>query len=226
MLRLKFVVVSLVALAAASFSVLPAHAQTPDDVFSVNYFSNAHSRLLPDETVRIINPTGQTLCANIYVFDSNQNLNECCSCPITHNGLRTLSVNNDLTDNPPPGTAPLTGGVIKLLSTIPKLCGDPTFNGGSTDSVGIALKLAFPTLRAWITHVQVLRYLLITIPGITEEEFAISPLLSLPDSLPEDELDNLIPACKKAQVTNANGVVTGVCSCGTGDNGTPGATAD
>jgi len=40
------------------------------------------------------------LCANIYVFDDDQELQECCSCPVTADGVRTLSTINDLTSNP------------------------------------------------------------------------------------------------------------------------------
>jgi hypothetical protein len=43
-------------------------------------------------------------------------MQECCSCPISADGLRTISVINDLTSNPQfssPGV-----GVIKLVTTI------------------------------------------------------------------------------------------------------------
>jgi len=54
----------------------------PSDVYRLNYYANAPTRA-PDATVHIVNPTAATLCADIYVFDANQNENECCSCPIT-----------------------------------------------------------------------------------------------------------------------------------------------
>jgi hypothetical protein len=68
-----------------------------------------------------------TVCANIYVFAADQQLTQCCACPVTPNGLLTLSVRNDLTDNPLTGDFP-ERGVIKLLSSPPgalKDC-DPT----------------------------------------------------------------------------------------------------
>src|ERR1039458_821168 len=37
------------------------------------------------------------LCANIYVFNDQQEMQECCSCPLTANSLTTLSVITELT---------------------------------------------------------------------------------------------------------------------------------
>ena len=51
----------------------------PPDVYKVNYFAN-NVAAAPDETVRIDNPglTYGNMCANIYVFDNDQQLSECC----------------------------------------------------------------------------------------------------------------------------------------------------
>jgi hypothetical protein len=81
-------------------------------VYWVSFFTNNVSDG-PDAFVYIINPGLQgtpsdndgsgsagNLCANLYVFDANQELQECCSCLITPNGLLRLSVKNDLTANP------------------------------------------------------------------------------------------------------------------------------
>src|ERR1022692_4405882 len=74
----------------------------PADVLKVDYFANANTAGAPDGTLRITNPgtSGGNLCAAIYVFDSGEELSECCSCKTTPNGLKTLSVNTDLTSNP------------------------------------------------------------------------------------------------------------------------------
>jgi hypothetical protein len=62
----------------------------------------------PNAIIRLIDPVGNPnleygqnsdLCAMIYVFDDNQNMGECCGCPITPNGLLRLSVLDDLTTN-------------------------------------------------------------------------------------------------------------------------------
>jgi hypothetical protein len=61
--------------------------------FSDTYFANNTAAGAPDATVRINNPgsTNGDLCAMIYVYDSNQEMNECCGCLTTPDGLRTLS---------------------------------------------------------------------------------------------------------------------------------------
>src|ERR1700735_5783089 len=86
------------------------------DVYKLNYFSN-NAAPAPDATVRIDNPglTYGNLCAMIYVFDADQQLTECCGCVQTDNGLRTLSVRNNLTSNPLTGIRS-NNGVIKIVS--------------------------------------------------------------------------------------------------------------
>src|SRR5581483_3723693 len=103
-------------------------AQAPIlDVYQVTYYDNnfGEGAYFDAGTIRIINPgvTGSpisgdqgTLCANIYVFDDTQEMVECCSCPVTANGLLTLSV-QDLTENPLMVTP--FRGVIKVVSTAP-----------------------------------------------------------------------------------------------------------
>jgi len=63
-----------------------------------------------DNILRLINPNGfantnlagaisQPVCAMVYVFDDNQEMGECCGCPITSNGLLNFSFNHNLTSN-------------------------------------------------------------------------------------------------------------------------------
>jgi len=62
-----------------------------------------------DNIIRLINPNGspnpaaggseRPVCANIYVFDDDQEMDACCSCPITSAGLLTISVKSNLTSN-------------------------------------------------------------------------------------------------------------------------------
>lgn len=110
-----------------------------------NYFSNANTAGTPDETVRITNPgiSGRKLCADIFVFDANQELSECCSCTVAPDGLLTLSVNADLTGNPLTGTI-LTTGVIQIIpaATTGGMCPLPT------------AMTPQQALRAWSTHIQ------------------------------------------------------------------------
>jgi hypothetical protein len=92
-----------------------------DPVFSITYFDTTITAPVPDETIRIVNPgiqntssTTGDLCANIYVFDATQELEECCSCDVTSNGSLTLSVTTDLTNNPDNGV-PITSGSIAVI---------------------------------------------------------------------------------------------------------------
>lgn len=65
-----------------------------------------------DNIVRLINPnnaandnlgnpvTGPSaVCAMIYIFDDDEEMGECCGCPLTPAQLATFSVENDLTSN-------------------------------------------------------------------------------------------------------------------------------
>jgi hypothetical protein len=110
-----------------------------------SYFSNANTAGAPDETVQITNPglSGGKLCADIFVFDANQELAECCSCVVSPDGLLTLSMDTDLTGNPLTGTT-LTTGVIQIIpaATTGKLCPVPT------------AMTPVQSLRAWSTHIQ------------------------------------------------------------------------
>jgi hypothetical protein len=164
------------------------------DVYKVNYFSN-NAAPAPDATVRIDNPglTYGNLCAMIYVFDADQQLSECCGCVETHNGLRTLSVRNDLTSNPLTGVVS-RNGVIKVVSAAvnDSPC-DPTSNVSPKAN-----------LRVWVTHIQ---NAVGTAWPITETESSDS-------TLGATELANLQAQCA---FVNILGSGQGICSCGTGD---------
>ena len=94
---------------------------TTADPFTVNYFLNAQTRG-PDDTLRIVDPEdwdiAPPVCANIYVFDARQELEECCACPITPAGRLDFSLNNNLTATPlfSPSLV-LQTGTIKVVST-------------------------------------------------------------------------------------------------------------
>ncbi len=111
-----------------------------NSVYFVTYYSYANTSGAPDQTVRIINDgdTGGNLWAAFYVFDDSEELQECCACQITPDGLLSESVNKNLTSNPLTGRFP-TRGVIKVISSA---SGDDT-NTKPT-----------PGLRAWATHTQ------------------------------------------------------------------------
>lgn len=164
----------------------------PADTLKVDYFANANTAGAPDGTVRITNPgtAAGNVCASIFVFDPYQEMSECCSCLMTPDGLRTLSVNTDLTSNPLTGVA-LNTGVIKIVPTIPVAgaCPLPTVVNSE------------PALRAWVTHIQNGTY------AITETNASDATLSS-------NEVISLQRDCTAIKL---DGSGHGVCTCGSGD---------
>ena len=165
--------------------------------YQLNYFSNANTTGAPDAALRLVNtgflsdasPVGD-LCASVYVFDSTEQLNECCSCRVTPNGLLTLSVNKNLTGNTLTGGHP-TRGVVKLLSSQPV--------GGVCDP---KVQSAFPGIQGWISHVQS------NSPGA--KSFAITEEELLHSLLGAGEAADLAEDCT-ALIELGSG--SGVCSC-------------
>jgi hypothetical protein len=164
-----------IAAALVSFAAgLSAQTTEPADSFKVDYFSGANS-LAPDGTVRITNvgttigagnPSGD-IAVGIFVFDSDQEMTECCGCEITPDGLLTLSIDNDLTSNPLTGNY-IASGLIKILGIT--LNSTP---GGLTP---------LPGVRAWATHIQ------IAAASVTETAFSDATLSA-------GELKELEQAC-------------------------------
>jgi len=167
-----------------------AGAALPGDLLKVNYFANANTAGAPDGTVRISNPGSPTgnLCAQIYVFDPYQEMSECCACLVTPDGLRTLSVDTDITSNP------LTGVVLKT-GTVSIVAGYTANNECCPLN-----PIVSPTIRAWGTHIQNSTF------AITETEYSDRQLG------PWNEM--LLIDCYAIQL---DGSGHGVCSCGTGD---------
>ena len=165
-----------------------------DNVFALSYFSNANTRGAPDAVLRLVNdgtvsdasPAGD-LCASVYVFDSREELNECCSCRITPNGILSLSVNTNLTADTLTGRS-LTRGIVKVVSS--------SLSAGSCDPRAMAPQAG---IRGWITHVQRASRGF----SLTEEELTDSTYGSLESAdLAEDCL-------VLTELANS----TGVCSC-------------
>ena len=134
----RFVLYS--ALAFALVLAFSAVAPAQDD-YRVTYFDNNGAPGAPDATIHVLNPGNGAVCATIYVWRNDQELSECCSCPISNNGLLTLSV-AALTNNPGDHTPGATSGSIAIVADTNPAC-DPT-----APTPG-------PDLRVWATHVNV-----------------------------------------------------------------------
>ena len=186
-----------------------AQDDSADSVYALSYFSNAHTTGAPDAALRLVNdgfvsdasPAGD-LCASIYVFDSREELNECCSCRITPNGILSLSVNKNLTSNPLTGTIP-TRGVVKVVSSSPFVYTGTTKVGrsspisGACDPTAVNLQIG---IKGWLTHVQKGTG---TGFGQTEEELTNSTLGQL----------EAIDLAEDCGVLTELGSGRGICTC-------------
>jgi len=198
-------------LAMALTLVGSAMAQGDKSVYFTTYYSNAspiayvddvvpkfaEPYTAPDETIRIINDgdTGATLWASFYVFDDSQELQDCCSCAITPDGILSESVNNQLASFAYVLTPKLDyRGVIKVI-------GSSTPAGGPSYTNTLAAGL-----HGFVTHAQSVanRYPYGPAPyTLTETPLSDSNLASSEKSM----LENL---CSYAQELGSG---FGVCSC-------------
>jgi hypothetical protein len=158
------------------------------------------------------------VCANIYVFNDVQELQECCSCPLTPNSLLTFSVINDLTSNPLNPKGNLSAGVIKIVSS----AGDvPHCNNapGAVTAASFSDNFLAPGLHGWISHTQTIAsnqatftppYGFVTSTSVARMEPAV---------LGADELGTELQAGCAAinSADKAAGQSTGICLCGLGD---------
>ena len=241
MLGLFAVAVILMCLTSTGFAQSTASEGTRD-AYYLGYYGSANAGF-PAAEVNIVNP-GSTggysafdptapgdpgdLCANIYVFTSDQEMVECCSCFISPNGLRTLNIDVDLTSNPLTSTPPTTGLIKIVSSDIDPSEGDGACSGVSTNPVGkteftdVAGEPYSPegSLRTWSTHIRATTPSLFT---LTEASFRHSDIgrvhygedaTSSEDRDGSSELRKLQQQCHFIAL---NGSGHGHCTCGVGD---------
>lgn len=183
---------------------LSALSQT---TYQLNYYSNRNNPLQLDQTTQVINPGTQgtpispqapggvgegTICADVYVFDSTQEMVECCACVITANGIREFSLLNHLTANPLTGLPAPDSGVIAIVA-------DDQFQCDAKDPHPV------PLLLAWQTHVQQIAAGSYT---VTEDGFQVSALTT---GGPDAQLEFLGRTCSFVQYLGSG---KGVCTCG------------
>uniref|UniRef100_Q01P89 Uncharacterized protein n=1 Tax=Solibacter usitatus (strain Ellin6076) TaxID=234267 RepID=Q01P89_SOLUE len=196
----------------ASFALLAQQQPVPPDSFPDNasgaFQVSGAFRIgtLPNEyfsTVNITNAgtegphrsldmkTSGNMCVNIYVFDPDENMAACCSCGVTPNGLKTLNVedllSNAYASNQPRSTADRF--TVKLWATLPQnypappgniLC-NPGFPGPcQTPSASSGCSAL--GMRAWMTTIYP--------NGVTEKRFEKAVLVG-------DERDSLTTTCSQ-----------------------------
>jgi hypothetical protein len=193
----------------AAFAQTPGTGEDTAEYFTTNYFSNNTTSGAPDATLRYTEhyggllASGLKLCANIYVFDAEQEPLECCSCLITPNGLVTTSVQKNLTANSITGN-PIPDGVVQIVSsTVPAGGCDPTFGaaiGGIPPTVTFGSG-PFPEVDSWMTHIQ----------NKVGTSFPITEGEGVEELLTQGEFTDLAADCA---FVDEFGTGQGTCTCG------------
>ena len=193
---------------AAAFAQVSPTNVTLDTPYQVRYASNLN---VGDSVINITNSgsrgagiasgtsasTTGALCVNVYAFSPDEQMISCCSCPVTPNGLVSLSARNDLISNTLTAAVP-TSIVIKLLSTAPV--------GGSCATSAAAPGALASGMVAYGTTIHAA----VAGSAVTETPFT-------PATLSAGELSRLTSLC---MFINANGSGYGVCrSCRLGGLG-------
>ena len=193
---------------AVATAVLPV---IPADVFQVRYASNL---AIGDSVIDFTNTGASStialpvqngnICVNAYVFSPDEQLISCCSCPVTPDGLQSLSARNDLISNTLTPGVP-TSVVVKLLASAQATC-----NASTVTPASLALAAG---LAAWGTTIHTTPVTAGTPAGtfgLTETPFTRS-------TLSPAELLRLTTLCSFNQI---NGSGFGVCrSCRLGGLG-------
>jgi hypothetical protein len=204
---------------AAVAAAVTAYGQSATDTpYQVKYAANLN---IGDSVINLSNTgasgagfaTGTSatvtgsICVNVYAFDSTESIVSCCSCPVTPNGLVSLSAQRDLISNPLFPRTP-TSVVIKLVATAPV--------GGSC--TGSALLAGSPVLvkgmLAWATTIH-------SNTSTTAGTYSVSETPFADATLSAGERDRLAYTCG---IVANQGSGFGVCaSCRLGGLGSAGA---
>ena len=155
-------------LVAAGSAVSPAHAKLKAAISSstggtgpgpllATYFDLGYFGSGDDGTVRLDNVSGQNACAFIYVFDSNQELQESCAVGLSPNKDYSFNTSS-LVENPFYEGAFTNGlaGVIEIISGTPNT-GSSVF-ASTTEGINCDPAAAITPLtavNAWISTVTV-----------------------------------------------------------------------
>lgn len=187
-----------------------------------------------DAILRLIDPVGNANfsfgpvineCAMIYVFDDDEEMGECCGCPITPAGMNTFSFQANLLSNWGNGNVATGDGMIAVRSAVinNRTCNSfslpnsksPACNGGCDPSTGY--DTSGPLLGSIVEPVEITTSEAFAddAPSIVSQSNVVEiPLFS---DGPGDLTNNhyLISQCA-ALVGNGSG--TGICNCPTGSS--------
>ena len=177
---------------------------TVDHFYQVRYVANLN---LGDSVINITNSgargaglaagtsasTTGAICVNVYAFSPDEQMISCCSCPVTPNGLVSLSARRDLVNNTLTPAVP-TSIVVKLLASTPV--------GGSCS--GSAAAPGFPLTSGMLAFGTTVHA-----GAAAGSEAAITETQFLPATLSGGEFERLRNLCT---FINANGSGFGICS--------------
>jgi hypothetical protein len=206
--------------AAMAVSVV-AYGQTPlssaDSVFQIGYASNVN---IGDSYVNISNDGASmttisiasgsntlavsgSICANVYAFNPDEELLSCCSCPITPNGLVSLSVQRDLLNNTLTGRVNPSAVVIKMIGSTPPIAGA----GGTTatpcgNSASGLFSVVARGMVGWVTSLHANTAAVPTTYAVTENPFT-------PGDASPSEITRIANTCTFFQ---AQGSGNGICN--------------
>ncbi len=134
--------------------------------YFVDYYSNNYDHGF-DQAIRIINvgtlgtpltsPNVGDICANVYVFDANQEMLACCAARLTPNELATAFVHHDLTNNTVTTIVPGSGVIKTVLAQVPGSGCTPTTIGATPDAglgVVFGTHLQKEANALWVTETQ------------------------------------------------------------------------
>ena len=200
----RLLLIAALVLATAAFAQNPITADSP---FQVRYASNLNAG---DSVINITNTGARgaglqagttasitgSLCVSAYAFSPDEQMIACCSCPVTPNGLRSLSAQDFIGHIRFGGPSSF---VVKLLASIPV--------GGSCAGSAASPGSLAQGMAAWGTTLH-------AAPGggyqVTETSF-------IPATLSDGELSRLTNHC---MFILANGSGYGICkSCRLGGLG-------
>ena len=150
-----------------------ALADPPFDSYQVRYANlnvgDSYVNLGNSGANGAFDPT-DNICANVYVFDSAQELISCCACPLSPMHLKTFSVKNDLVSNTLTPGIP-TAVTVALVATSMKGAAPTTCNASNAYTTAANLVSG---LGAWMTTPHVLTG--VPQPYLTETPFLQSQL--------------------------------------------------